>query len=141
VIRPASVEVEVVERVRAWLARTLPRVEELDRAELTIRVRDTGHRDYSGGVAEGGVPLVSVEVSETADDADFTAPARELPPTEPPLPRDAREIAAAAYEASEPKNVTLTGTGELVGPCEANERVYPVPDPTCSVAVLGRGGP
>lgn len=39
-----SFEEQVVARVRAWLARNMPRLEELDDATLTITIKDTGHR-------------------------------------------------------------------------------------------------
>jgi hypothetical protein len=100
-----TIEEQVLARVRAWLTRTLPRIEELDDAELVITLRDTGSRDYSGPEArrpfEGGVPIVGAAVNETARSDHFSGLARALPPTEPPPARDAREVAAAAYAASE----------------------------------------
>ncbi len=41
---PPPFEDQVVARVRAWLARNMPRLEEIDDATLTITIRDTGHR-------------------------------------------------------------------------------------------------
>lgn len=102
--REHTVEQRVLERVRDWLARTLPSIEQVERADLTITLRDTGHRASPGFE----VPLVSVTLAETRDAEGFMAPAAALPPapppvTEPPPPAqwDAREIAEAVYAASE----------------------------------------
>jgi len=58
-----SFDEQVIARVRAWLARNVPRLEELDDATLTITIKDTGHRSSTGD----GAILASANFHESLD--------------------------------------------------------------------------